>query len=209
MNFFQYQPQVAYAFRDDAGTPTQFVLTDITARSRIAQRIQEVTDTYYDYVVADFERPDTVAVKVYGQARYTWLVLLLNNLFGVLDWPMNYDEFQRYIIAKYGSLDRAQAVTTDTEYYFDASHTHVTATAYAALSRPNRGVTLPARYCFTAAGVPIDAATYDTLSAAEQGSVQTPYEYELDRNEEKRRIKVVNSQFLSAIDREYRTLFQE
>jgi hypothetical protein len=209
VNFFQYQPQVPYVFTNDTGYRDTLVMVDITTRAQILQRIQTVVSSYYDYVIADYERPDTVAVSLYGHARYTWLVLLLNNMFGLHDWPLNYEEFQRYLTTKYGSLDRAQAVTTDADYYFDATHTYVTADEYANLSDVNKGMVLPARYCFTTRNVPIDSGTYNTLSEAEQGIVLTPYEYELNANEQKRRIKFVDGRFLAAIDREYRILFRE
>ena len=209
MNFFQHHPQVLYKFANSASQFNTLVITDITTRAEIMQRIQQITNIYYDYIVADYERPDTVAVSVYGHTRYTWLILLLNNMFGLYDWPLNYDAFQRYITAKYGSLERAQTITTDAEYYFDASHTYVTAATYATLTPAERGVSLPARYCFTTAGAPIDSATYETLTSAEKGIVQTPYEYEHDQNEQKRRIKFVNGRLLPAIDREYRKLFRD
>lgn len=208
MNFFQYQALTPYTFVGESGTSYTLSITNLTQHAVLRARLQQVLQVLYDYSVQDGERPDTVATKVYGDPKYTWLVLMLNNIFSLYDWPLTNDEFAQYMAAKYGTLALSQAVTTDEFYYFNADGVQVTSTAYAALDAVDRGSVLPARYCFTSTGERIDATSYDALAAALQGGSMTPYDYENTQNETKRRIKVISTEFLPAIDRELKTLYR-
>jgi hypothetical protein len=208
MNFFQYQTVTPYTFVSASGNTYTIGITDITQHSKIQERLQPYMSAFYDYEIPDGYRPDNVALSVYGDAKYTWLVLSVNNITSLYDWPLDNDEFERYLISKYGSLDTATAVTTENNYYYDATGNKVTYAAYVALSTSDKGKVLPARYCYTAAGYRIDPETYDTLSADERGDVKTPYIKELDDNEAKRRIKVILRQFLPGIEQSLKTLYR-
>jgi hypothetical protein len=104
MQFFRYFPQLSYEIGD-----VKVDLTNITAHVLIKERLQQNIRTFYDYVVQDGERPDTVAAKLYGSVNHTWIVLLLNNIFSLFDWPLGHDEFNDYMVEKYGSVAAAQA----------------------------------------------------------------------------------------------------
>ena len=208
MNFFQYYTTTPYTFATANDTPSYtLTMVNTTQRAKIAARIGDYTSVTYDYVIEGDQRPDNVALRVYGDVKYTWLILLLNNINSLYDWPLDSAEFGQYITARYGSLSRAQATTTEHYYYFTQSGAYVTREAYLALPEYDRGEALPARYCYIAEDVRIDSESYDTLSAAQRGDVKTPYIYELEQNELRRRIKVVNRAFLSKIEQELRTLF--
>lgn len=207
MNFFTYYNTTPYSYRV-ADTTYELSVTNITERMKIAERIGQYTSALYDYVIRDGQRPDNVAVEVYRDAKYTWLVLMFNNINSLYDWPLTSDEFARYLIARYGSIARAAAVTTAHYYYFTRAGAYVTREQYLALDSYDRGEALPARYCYTADGYRIDSETYDTLSSTQKGNVLTPYAYELEENEKKRRIRVLNAGFLPLIDKEVRSLFR-
>lgn len=209
MNFFQYYTTTPYTFApaNDVSSYTM-TLVDTTQRAKIAARIGDYTSVTYDYVIEGEQRPDNVALRVYGDVKYTWLILFLNNINSLYDWPLDTAEFSQYITARYGSLSRAQAVTTEHYYYFTRAGAYVTREEYVALPEYDRGEALPARYCYTLDGLRIDSESYDTLPVAQRGVVKTPYIYELEQNELRRRIRVVNRAFLGKIDQELRILFQ-
>lgn len=208
MNFFQYYQKTPYTFIDEDGVPTTLSLTNITQRARLAERLRTHVSVFYDYDVLDGERPDTVATKIYGDPKYTWIVLLTNEIFSLYDWPLSSNEFEYYMAAKYGSLETAQAITTESNYYFTFDHTLVTYTEYVALDLEDRGAVLPARYCYNAQGDPVSPESYDELTTVERGDAKTPYIYELEQNENLRRVKVISAQFLPALDREIRSMFR-
>lgn len=208
MNFFQYQTVTPYTFVSSTSNTYSLTITDITQHAKIQERLQPYMSAFYDYVIPDGYRPDSVARDVYGDVKYTWLVLSVNNIASLYDWPLDNDEFERFLVSKYGSLATATAVTTENNYYYDRDGVQVTYAAYVALSSAEKGKVLPARYCYTAAGYQIDPDTYDTLAASEQGDVKTPYLQELESNEEKRRIKVILRQFLPSIEQTLKSLYQ-
>jgi hypothetical protein len=207
MNFFTYYNTTQYRFTANAA-PYDLTLTNITERVKIAERIGQYTSALYDYVIGDGQRPDNVAVDVYKNAKYTWLILLVNNINSLYDWPLTSEEFAQYLISRYGSVERAMATSTDHYYYFTRAGAYVTRAEYLALNIIDRGESLPSRYCYTVNGYRIDSETYDTLASTARGDTLTPYMYELDQNEKKRSIRVVNAGFLPAIDKEIRNLLR-
>jgi hypothetical protein len=110
MQFFRYFPTTPYTFADDTGEQFNLDITNSTIHVIIKERLRQNITTFYDYEIRDGERPDTVAEKVYGSVNYTWIVLLLNNIFTLFDWPLQPDEFDGYIKERYGSAAAAQAI---------------------------------------------------------------------------------------------------
>jgi hypothetical protein len=123
MKFFSYFPKMSYEFHASNGAFT-LDMTNITTRFVIMERLKQHVTVLHDYIVQDGERPDTVAQKVYGSPDHTWVVLLINNIMSLYDWPLTSFVFDRYIVSKYGSQAAAQANTlykTSDGYYVDAN----------------------------------------------------------------------------------------
>lgn len=137
MNFFQYQSVIPYTYQSANGDTYTMSITNITQRARLAERLRQFTSVMHDYIVQDGERPDSVATVVYGDPKYTWVILLVNNIFSLYDWPLSYDEFQSYIVKKYGSVENAN---NGTPYYFTSDGIQVDADTYAALPLDQVGV---------------------------------------------------------------------
>ena len=183
MNYFQYQSVVPYTFTT-GGVTTTMSIVNITQRARIAERLRQHTTTMHDYVIGEGERPDTVAQKVYGDVKYTWVVLLMNNIMTLYDWPMTNSEFELYIIGKYGSLPDSQNKGTRTDAAWSA-----------------------AKFYYTTEGDRVDATTYAGLGTR-QGITHTPYEQEVEDNDARRSIKVVSRRFLPDILTALKTLYK-
>jgi hypothetical protein len=64
------------------------------------------------------------------------------------------------------------------------------------------------RYYYTIEKDRVDQATYDGLPAARKGDVLTPYEYELQENDRKRRIKVIPAPLIYQVAGAFRSLFR-
>ena len=183
MDYFQYQSVVPYMFTT-GGVTTTMSIVNITQRAKIAERLQQHTTTMHDYVIGDHERPDTVAQKVYGSVKYTWIVLLMNNIVSLYDWPMTNSEFELYLIGKYGSLTNSQNQGTRTDAAWSA-----------------------AKFYYTTEGDRVDATTYAGLGTR-QGITNTPYTQEVEDNDARRTIKVVHRQFLPDILSTLKTLYK-
>ena len=183
MDYFQYQSVVPYTFTT-GGVTTTMSIVNITQRAKIAERLRQHTTTMHDYVIGEGERPDTVAQKVYGDVKYTWVVLLMNNIMSLYDWPMTNSEFELYIIGKYGSLSDSQNKGTRTDAAWSA-----------------------AKFYYTTEGDRVDATTYASLGTR-QGITNTPYTQEVEDNDSRRTIKVVSRQFLPGILSALKTLYK-
>ena len=138
----------------------------------------------HDYEISEGDRPDTVAQKVYGDVKYTWVVLLLNNIMSLYDWPMTNEEFELYLIGKYGSLSLSQNQGTRTDAAWSA-----------------------AKFYYTTEGDRVDATTYAGLGTR-QGTTNTPYTQEVKDNDAKRRIKIVPSSTLAGLNSALKTLYR-
>lgn len=134
MQFFRYFPSVTYDLHTDDLNVTA-VMTNITAHVRLMQRVRDNISVFYDYVVQDGERPDSVATKVYGSPNYTWIVLVLNGIMSLFDWPLTNDEFVAYITERYGSVANAQAQIV----YRTVDGYEVDATTFATLTTDQQG----------------------------------------------------------------------
>ena len=183
MDYFQYQSVVPYTFTT-GGVTTTMSIVNITQRAKIAERLRQHTTTMHDYVIGESERPDTVALKLYGDVKYTWVVLLMNDIVSLYDWPMTNSEFELYLIGKYGSLTDSQNQGTRTDAAWSA-----------------------AKFYYTTEGDRVDATTYASLGTR-QGTTNTPYTQEVEDNDTRRTIKVVSRRFLPGMLTALKTLYK-
>lgn len=138
MKFFRYFPTLNYTF-DTGNTKFGLDITHPTAHVIILERVKQQITVFYDYVVSDGERPDSVATKHYGGPEYTWLVLVINGIMSHYDWPLTYDEFTDFIIDKYGSVVNAQNLTLNA-FYKTTAGALVDSITYGLLPAADQGV---------------------------------------------------------------------
>lgn len=203
MDFFKYYQDAAYMFNVDEQVFTM-ALTNITERARVVERLRQFTSAMYEYVIQDGERPDLVAESLYGSASFTWLILLTNNIFSLYDWPLTTDEFNAYIVSRYGSIQNAQ--TLEPKFY-NNQNLAVTQAEYSALVPAQRGGAYIPTY-YAATGERIDKLTYDSLLSERRGVILSPYDQDFRDNEYKRRIKVIRQAFIPQVYSTLKTLFK-
>lgn len=136
MNYFKYFPHVPYRFSSD-GASWSLDITDITRHAALVEKVKQQITAFHSYIIQDGERPDTVATKVYGSPEYTWIVLVVNNILTLFDWPLTEAEFARYITDKYGS----QHAATEILFYLTTTSEYVDSVSYALLPTEQQGGT--------------------------------------------------------------------
>ena len=179
--FFQHYPQISY---DISGTKPVKVKTVINLMKKAKLKGLVVDDivSYYPYSIMEGERPDHVSEKIYGNVKYTWLIFLINDITDpIYDWPLATREFGAYIKNKYGSLVTAKSTI---HHYEQILRTRVEAT----------GTT----EAIPEARIEIDLTTYNTLDEASR-NIKYCYNWEVDRNEAKRDIKLIGRNFVADI----------
>ena len=179
--FFQHYPQINYDITGTKPIKTKTAI-NIMVKAKIKNIIQNDIVNYFSYSIPESERPDITAFKIYGDVKFTWLIFLINNIHDPLfDWPLNSREFGNYVKNKYGSLAAAKNTI---HHYEEIVRTRTEAT----------GTTDP----IPEATIEVDVTTYNDLDAAIRNIVYC-YNWEVDRNEDKRNIKLIDRRYVADI----------
>lgn len=62
-------------------------MTDLTKRIALTNITKSTLGTLLNYTIRDGETPESIAVKLYGDSSYWWLVLLPSQLYEQDSWP--------------------------------------------------------------------------------------------------------------------------
>jgi hypothetical protein len=89
--YFTNFPTVPYLFGDEE-QPVQF--QKLSKYVDTIDSFRELSSTYIEYEIRDFERPDTLAYALYGKPEYEWTFFLMNERLREVGWPMAAYELQ-------------------------------------------------------------------------------------------------------------------
>ena len=172
--FFTHYPQINYDISGTRPIKTKKAI-NIMLRSKIKAAVLDDIVSYFPYTIPEAERPDVTSFKIYGNVKYTWLIFLMNDIQDpIFDWPLNTREFGNYVKNKYGSLSIAKNTI---HHYEQIIRERVEAT--------NTSEAIPE------AIIQVDKTTYDNLAAASRKVIYY-YNWEVERNEAKRNIKLID-----------------
>ncbi len=100
--YFDQFPIIDYNLSGVNGNTVK--VTDIFRRVKARSKIADNVTLFDKYDVAEGEKPEDVAYKVYGDADYFWVVTLVNNIVNrYYDWPLDNFSFQQFINDKYSN----------------------------------------------------------------------------------------------------------
>ena len=102
--FFPQFPKIQYNLSGKNGNTNS--VTDIFRRVKIRSKIADNVSLLDKYDVAEGEKPEDIAYKIYGDTDYFWVVTLVNNIVNrYYDWPLPEFVFQQYLKDKYSNPD--------------------------------------------------------------------------------------------------------
>lgn len=131
--YFSLYPKVAYKIDDYDYIKSIDITTAITLKNYI-KNYRSIL--YNPYIIKDGERPDNVSKRFYGDTKYAWIVLLVNEIFNIYDeWPRSVNELNEYVEQKYGSIEYA---TSAIKNYYDLLGNVIDQTTYNSLSATAR-----------------------------------------------------------------------
>lgn len=114
-SYFDRIPKLKYDINRSLVNPKYETVTNIFFRIRVIQEVLDNIDSYFVAEIEEGETPEIIAEKVYKDSGANWIITIANNIIDPQwQWPLGYDEFQKYIIGKYGSVENAQ--TTNHHY---------------------------------------------------------------------------------------------
>lgn len=226
MNYFNYLPTVLYTDltrTDDQGAVS---LTNILTRSAFLKEIVDNSALFYEYQVKDGETAEIIADKLYNDPHRAWIVLLFNNLMNpYYDFPLTSEQLHDLIEEKYGQTIEDSQTTihhyeeriTRTIYYLDMiqSVNENRYTISATYQNPNTGVVEARPYLPSTADTSIVGPSYiEDFGSGVRVQVDTVYHavsnynYELEANEARRTIKLLDKSYIVAVENEFKRLMR-
>lgn len=184
--YFKSFPKVNYELKKNKNP---LLLTNITQRFKIRNTLKSFSAIYYDYLVQDTDRPDLVAFKYYGDETLDWVLFLINDIIDpYYDWPMDQRTFNNYMKSLYGSVDSAKSTVFEYRKILNEQGHLID------------GTVLPKRT------VVIDTNTYNSLPPTSREIIYG-YNYYEEINDLKRRIRILDKNFIGLVTREVENIF--
>jgi len=189
-------------------------ITNIMAKFSINEATKENTAVYYEYDIRESDTPEIIAKKLYGSPSRHWIVLMMNNIVDPkYEWPLSTITLNNYIDAKYSTSEYANSNTSGAGMTYAQSNVHsyykiITTTV------PS-GNTIVKEYQVdsnTYANVTVSTSSVtlqdnNVITIVVSKDVKTYYEYEVEQNESKRKIKVLKNDFVKPLEDEMKRVF--
>jgi len=211
--YFNYFPKVGYSIEK----PNKYdYVTSLVSRFGIEDQLKENSAVFYTYQVRDGETPEIIASKVYGSSERHWIILMMNNVVDPqYDWPLSYSAFNEYVKSKYSTPEYADTANTGISGLTWAQNVDNVHSYYKVITKTTSSNTNIEKY-------EVDSNTYSTIVntsnnyALQDGTsitinvtkeTKSYYNYEMDLNEEKRKIKILKTDFVPGLENELSQVF--
>mgnify|MGYP001163832343 CR=1 FL=1 len=103
-NYFSQVPDFEYtSILPDAKLGDFFAVKNFFKRGKLRDDIIQNVAVFEKYQIKGNDRPDNVAFDFYGDSSLDWVVLLSNNILNIqTEWPLLQNDFDSYLLEKYG-----------------------------------------------------------------------------------------------------------
>ena len=180
MYFDKNFPTIPY---DSVGQGTFKDVKNLLRRVALRTKVKTNTLLYDTYDVKEGETPESVAFNLYGNAEFHWVVMLVNDITDRYhQWPMRYSQFLQYVNDKY---DDVNAV-----HHYEIAQT-------------SGDTTTKIEVYSNSALFSGDTDFYGTATAV------TNLEYEESLQDQRRKIKLLDPQYLPQFISEFESLMGE
>lgn len=230
-SYFDRVPKIKYDINRSLVNPKYETVTNIFFRVKVINEVLNNLDSYFVAEIEDSDTPEILAEKVYKDAGAGWIITMANRMIDPQwDWPLKYDEFNKFIVGKYGSVE--SALTTIHHYEMVVTRTLMpdnvtTERKYIVNGEKftDNNLDVPYNYYTPAVGEPTPGdfglqpgslattqslSTYNidgkTVTEIVKGRSVTNYDYEYELNESKRTIKIIKREHYEQIQSEFDTL---
>lgn len=222
--YFSYFPKIAYNL-DDTNINNVQLVTNILARSTFLKEIVDNTAIYYEYQMKDTDTPEIIADKIYNNPTRHWIVLLFNKILNPqYEFPLEQSSLEEYVKNKYNqTLEQSQTtihhyelIVIQSSLYngFESSSTVSKYTVnedtvnFTTGALGNRSVPNTADTYLDLGDQTISMGSGVTININQRVRAVSNYTYELELNEERRTIKLIDVKYITKIEDEFRRLMQ-
>ncbi len=107
-DYFKKLPNFEYVSRlPNAKIGDYVTVKNLFKKGALEEDILNNLAFHTKYKIKGNDRPDNVAYDFYGNSNLDWLVLLCNNIINIqTEWPLLQNDFDRFLLDKYGSYDK-------------------------------------------------------------------------------------------------------
>jgi hypothetical protein len=176
------------------------ILTNLLARANIVPEALKSPLLYYTYDIQEGDTPEIIAHKYYGDSYRYWIVLFANQIIDPLwDWPLSGSNFNKYIVDKYtefnpySTIHHYEKIIKQTDINTNTTTTNmviISEDEYNMIDNTTHTYTLPT-------GV---------VSVTITGRAVDYYTNELELNESKRSIQLLNKNYVNEFESELKRL---
>ena len=197
MAYFDDFPDILLpSFADNRNSNSDFVRSkNLFKRAKIRDDIFGETVAFEKFVISGDDRPDNVAFKAYDDADLDWVVLISNNIINVRDeWPMSQGDLERYLNNKY-TPEQLREI-----HHYETKKVYNEATGLLML---DEGLQVDADFQikYGNAGGTITTASNIVTSVSN-------YQYEVKKNDDKRKIFLLRRNMLQNIFTDMREIMR-
>jgi hypothetical protein len=190
MSYFNQFNSVLYP--DFTKATGEMILKNITSRVVRRENLVDDKSVFYTYTMREEESIEDVSNKLYGSPEFYWTIMIINNRFDrFYDFPLPVNVVNEYITEKYGSL--LTAIQT-MKYYI----------------RPDKLLYSTNSELDKSFFIEVPFGTYTNWAVSEAGIPMrrevSMYDYELEQNELKRNILVLQNNYLPIFVKNFENL---
>ena len=214
--YFNYFPKTFYTSNNtSSGIDT---VTNIIARFGFEKKLKENSSAFYKYTIKDSDTPEIIAAKFYDHVERHWIVLLFNDIIDPqYDWPLDSRTLIQYINTKYSANQYADTANTSVTGISWAQNTSHVKSYFKNITRTSAdGTDIVEK-------ITVDANTYANIAATSiaytlnnsssitetiSKTTQTYYDYEVELNEAKREIRLLKSDFVPEVEKEFKRVIK-
>jgi len=189
------------------------LLTNLMARVEIIPSLLKNPLLFYSYDLKESDRPDIIANKYYDDSNKFWMILYANEIMDPQwDWPLSSKQFDAYLINKY-----SEAAGGDNQVFTYISNTiqeyRKTITSYDSTSLTTTSKTVVVD--LTTYNSTIESSTTQTFSSGASvtrtisKTAVSIYDYEIELNEAKQNIKLINSSYSNQLEKDLKNLMAQ
>jgi len=195
MAYFDEFPDILLpSFSDGRNSSSDFSKSkNLFKRAKVRDDFFSTATVFDYYTIVGDDRPDNIANKFYGDPELDWVVLISNNILNVRDeWPMSQYDLERYLDNKY-SAEQLQEI-----HHYETKEVVIHPNAGGGGIRLlDEGLSVDASFTFEytdpIGGSPISLSGSNILTSVSN------YQFEITKNDEKRNIYLLRSNFLDTI----------
>ena len=197
MAYFKELPNISYPslLPNRNKIESRILVKNIFKRSKLRSDVDQAITAFNYYYVQERMRPDMVAQDLYEDPELDWVVLTSNNITNIRNqWPLDHNDFRAYLLDKYGS----DSVISSVKHY----ETRKIVDEYNRVVMP-AGLQVDKDFSFeylNFSGQVVKVLPSQVVSEI------TYYQHEVRLNDQKRKIKVLKSEYLTLFLTDHRNI---